>query len=342
MAEFPRKERFAIATGSSDSIKCAIVKLGMEGTMGWGASSANTVTRETPQSIEAALDAARPRIVGKNFSSAQALREALERALSDTPAARAGIDIAFHDALARGIGQSVSEMLGGSNEPVVTDMTIGLMPSADAAAKAQALSGQFRAIKLKAGTDIARDIETVRAVRTAVGPSVRLWCDANQGYDLENAMRFADACADARVEFIEQPVPASDFKLLAKVARESPVPIMADESAKTFDDCSRLLDIGVTLFNIKLMKFGGIRPACELVDLLAESGGRALVGCMGESGVSLAGALHFASANAHVVKWADLDSQFMMAQDACAPLNFRDGMLHPNGPGTGIEMREGF
>ncbi len=260
--------------------------------------------------------------------------------MPNAPAARSGIDIAFHDALAKGIGQSVGEMLGGSDEPVVTDMTIGLMPPGDAAAKAKTLAGQFNALKLKVGSDLERDVETVRVVRDAVGPSISLRCDANQGYDFAKAMRFADACADAKVEFVEQPVAASDFALLAKVAKESPVPIMADESFKSFSDCEKLLDLGISLFNIKLMKLGGIRPACKLVDMLAERGGSALVGCMGESGVSLAGALHFASANAHVVKWADLDSQFMLERDVCGPLDFRDGMMWPRGPGTGIEITE--
>jgi len=221
-------------------------------------------------------------------------------------------------------------------------MTIGLMGCEEAVTKAKALSKDFRALKLKVGADLERDIERMRSVRDAVGSSVRLWCDANQGFDFVRAMKFAEAAAELNVEFIEQPVAAGDIDALAMLARESPVPIMADESVKSIRDYGALLDKGVTHFNIKLMKCGGIRPACKIADLLAERGARALVGCMGESGVSLAGALHFASANPHVVKWADLDSQFMLAKDVCAPLDFRDGMLWPKGPGTGVGLREVF
>ncbi|MFH0815206.1 MAG: dipeptide epimerase [Methanobacteriota archaeon] len=342
MAELPRKERFSIATGSSDTVRCAIVRLSLEGIMGLGASSANSVTAETRESISSSLFVLKAKLAGRNFSSAQILMDFLEREAPAAPAVRAGIDIAFHDALAKGIGQSVGEMLGGSDEPLLTDMTIGLMGSEEAAAKATALAKDFRALKLKVGAEIGRDIETVRAVREAVGPSVRLWCDANQGYDFARAMRFAEAAAENEVEFVEQPVLADDVDSLAKLAKESPVPIMADESVKSMRDYEALLDKGVSLFNIKLMKCGGIRPACKIADILAERGARALIGCMGESGVSLAGALHFASANSHLVKWADLDSQFMLVKDVCHPLDFRDGMLWPKGPGTGSSMREAF
>jgi L-alanine-DL-glutamate epimerase-like enolase superfamily enzyme len=340
--ELQRKERFTIANGSSDAVKCAIVRLSVEGFEGLGASSANSVTGETSESIFSSLSAIKPKLVGRNFSSAQVLRDFMELDIPAMPAVRAGIDIAFHDALARGIGQTVGELLGGSDEPVVTDMTIGLMGRDDAVTKAKALSKDFRALKLKVGADLHRDIERVRSVREAVGSSVRLWCDANQGYDFAQAMKFADAAAELNIEFIEQPVAAGDIDALARLAKESSVPIMADESVKSLRDYEALLDKGVTHFNIKLMKCGGIRPACKIADLLAEREALALVGCMGESGVSLAGALHFASANPHVVKWADLDSPFMLARDVCEPLDFRDGMLWPKGPGTGVELREVF
>ena len=338
--ELPRKERFTIATGSSDFVRCVVVRLGVEGSEGWGAGSANGVTGETVESITAALESLRPKLVGRNFASTQVLREAMERAIPNDPSARAAIDIAFHDALARGIGKSVCRMLGGSDEPVLTDMTIGIMSAEDAASKAKSLSKSFKALKLKVGVDLERDIERVKAVRESAGEKMRLWCDANQGYDFKGAVRFAEAAAELDVEFVEQPVKATKIDAMAKLAKQSPVPIMADESVKSMDDYRLLLDKGIRHFNIKLMKCGGIRSACKIVDLLAEYDAKALVGCMGESGVSLAGALHFASANAHVVKWADLDSQFMIAKDVCPDLDFRDGMLHPKGPGTGVELRE--
>jgi L-alanine-DL-glutamate epimerase-like enolase superfamily enzyme len=340
--ELPRRERFTIATGSSDTVKAVVVKLTVEGVVGYGAGSGNSVTGETSESIRGALETLRANLAGKQLQSTQALREAMERAVPNAPAARAGVDIAFHDALAKAVGKSVCRVLGGSDEPVLTDMTIGISSTDDAVDKAKGLALACKALKLKVGTDLEGDIARVRAVREAVGPGTRLWCDANQGYEESEAARFLEAVAELGVEFVEQPVKADDADALARLARAAPVPVMADEAAKGPTEYGRLLDLGVRHFNIKLMKCGGIRPACKLVDLLKEHGAFALVGCMGESGVSLAGALHFASANSHVVKWADLDSQFMLARDVCAPLDFSEGMLTPRGPGTGIKMREPF
>ena len=63
------------------------------------------------------------------------------------------------------------------------------------------------------------DVERVRAVRAAVGPRIELRFDANQGYSVEQAVRFVEATRAARVELLEQPTPSGEPALLGRVSR---------------------------------------------------------------------------------------------------------------------------
>src|SRR5262249_8479423 len=152
----------------------------------------------------------------------------------------------------------------------------------------------FAWLKVKGGLNVEEDIRRLIKVREAVGSQVRLVFDANQGYSPEQVLRLARESALASLDFIEQPTPKNDLRLLGEVQRDSPVPIMADESLTTVHQALELAcPKRVELFNIKLMKVGGISEAL-LVDAIAESAGiRVMVGCMDEAALAIAAGLHF-------------------------------------------------
>ncbi|MBI5000733.1 MAG: dipeptide epimerase [Euryarchaeota archaeon] len=340
LLELPRRERFVIATGSSDVVRNWLVKVTVDGSTGHGCAAPNSVTRETAEGIETSLLRLRDRLQGHEVDGPTDLSRRMDEALSRASAAKAGLDLAFHDALARGKGQPLAEFLGGKCGPVLTDMTIGIMPLKETVEKARAnVSNGFKALKLKVGTSMKDDVARVLAVRATIGESVALRIDANQGYSERKALRFIEAIKGAGVELVEQPVKAAWWNPMARISAASPIPVMADETVRSFEDVERAFDLGISHINVKLAKCGGIHQAQRIAELARERGGKIMVGCMGESGISLAGALHFASAYSDVVRWADLDSQFMLVRDGCRPLDFRDGMLWPKGPGNGAELQ---
>ena len=111
------------------------------------------------------------------------------------------------------------------------------------------------------------------------------------------------------VEFLEQPTPRQNPAWLWEVQRRTPVPVMADESLTSPRQAlERATGPQVQLFNIKLMKVGGIRQALA-IDAIGEAAGiGTMVGCLDESALAIAAGLHFALARPNVL-YADLDAR---------------------------------
>jgi len=130
--------------------------------------------------------------------------------------------------------------------------------------------------------------------------------DAQQAIEALNKLDKFD------IKFAEQPVPAEDINSLTKVRKNSPIPIMADESVHSPEDALRLIqDEAVDLINIKLMKSGGILKARKIASVAEAAGIPCMIGCMGESEVGIAAGAHFAAAVKNV-QYADLDSDILL------------------------------
>src|SRR2546428_324763 len=88
--------------------------------------------------------------------------------------------------------------------------------------------------------------------------------------------------------------------------------------------------------NLKLMKHGGLYRAAEVNAVCESAGLPTMVGCMGESVVSVAAGLHFALANGNV-RWADLDSHMALVRDVAPALRFEAGdLVAPSTAGLGV------
>jgi L-alanine-DL-glutamate epimerase-like enolase superfamily enzyme len=94
------------------------------------------------------------------------------------------------------------------------------------------------------------------------------------------------------------------------------------------------------MVNVKLMKSGGITGATQAIAVAAAGGLPVMLGCMDESRVSIAAALHLACASPGV-QYADLDGAFDILEDVAAGgFEFKDGFLTPSDkPGLGVEVK---
>jgi L-alanine-DL-glutamate epimerase-like enolase superfamily enzyme len=300
------------------------------------------VTRETPEGVIAALEnAVRPAVLGQDPTCHAAIHRRLKQQLGFQPAALAAIDMAVWDLVGKAANLPLWKILGGSKEKIPTCMTIGILGEEGTVAQAERWVRQgFSWLKIKGGRDVEEDIRRVIKVREAVGGHVHLGFDANQGYSPEQALRLAAGSGPASLDFIEQPTPKQELGMLGEVQRESPVPVMADESLTTAQEALKLAcPKQVELFNVKLMKVGGISEAL-LVDAIAESAGiGVMVGCMDEAALAVAAGLHFALGRPNVL-FADLDSHFSLPDDPSADaVRCRDGFLLPNeSPGLGFDL----
>ncbi len=343
----PLKAEFAVAYASYDRVETIVASVGADnGVVGWGSASPDEeVTGET---IEATLKALTEKIApalmeGHAAPPARLLRTVFDAA-PEAPAARAAADIAIHDLWSKSIGCSLSSLLGAYRTTIPTSVTIGICDESETVERARALIDRgFSILKIKCGKNAEEDIARVKKLREAIGEKMKLRLDANQGYSLDDARKVAAALAPENIEFMEQPTAAKDRESLIAFASESPIPVMADESALDAKDALDLFQAGVPLVNIKLMKCGGVREALRICDIALTLGKKVMIGCMDELPLSMAAAAAVALAHPSVA-YADLDGHIDLEQRVAA-----GGVIVDNGvvsvtdrPGLGVEIRKQY
>jgi L-alanine-DL-glutamate epimerase-like enolase superfamily enzyme len=165
--------------------------------------------------------------------------------------------------------------------------------------------------------------------------------DANQGYEREAFLRFLKATAGLDLELIEQPLPAAQVDELRSLPEIARLRIAADEALRSETDAWTLASAprACGIFNIKLMKCGGIRPALRIATVAELAGIDLMWGCMDESVVSIAAALHAALACPRTA-YLDLDGSLDLARDVAeGGFAIEDGWMRTaERPGLGVKL----
>src|SRR5688572_3691178 len=155
----------------------------------------------------------------------------------------------------------------------------------------------------------------MKAIRAAVGDSIPLRIDANQGWTVEEAIETLNALAPLDIQHCEEPIARWDYMNLPTVRKASPIPIMADESCGDEHDAERLLAIDACdYFNIKLGKAGGIFKALKIVELAKQKNLHLQVGAFMESRLAMTAFAHF-SLCSPLIEHFDFDTALMFKED---------------------------
>jgi L-alanine-DL-glutamate epimerase-like enolase superfamily enzyme len=335
------KEPYVIAYETIHQAENVFLKIETRnGPCGYGCAAPDPqVTKETARDV---LDIAQtmiiPTLEGRDPLRLAAILDHLKSKLNHNPSAMAMTDMALYDLLGKIARLPLFQLLGGFRQRMPTSITIGILPLEETLVKAEAYVRQgFKAIKVKGGRDVDRDIACIQKLSKQLAGKIKLRFDANQGYTSEQALYFAEHTRQTRLEVLEQPTPREDIRSLGRLTRKTEIPIMADESLMNLRDVFRLArrDL-VDMVNIKLMKTGGIREALQVNAVAKAADIRAMVGCMDESALGIAAGLHFALSSPNVTH-ADLDGHLDLLDDPAAnAVVLKDGMLYPSGrPGLG-------
>lgn len=339
----PLSRPYAIAHQATDAAALARVVVTLDGgTTGLGTATPEPlVTGETFARCEGGLRVAAAWLCGLSFTDPRELGGLLRASLPDAPAARAALDMALHDAWGRRRGRPVVDLLGRVHDALPTSITIGVRNVADTLTEAREYLGRgFRLLKVKVGEDVALDVERLARLRELVGAEVPLLADANAGYTFANLREFLDRTRDLDLALIEQPLPRAAADAQRALPPDEVARLVADESLLDTADAERLAAAprAFGTWNIKLMKCGGITPALDIARIAHGDGIALMWGCMDESVIGIAAALHAAFA-CPATRWLDLDGSFDLSRDvARGGFVLRDGVLRPlDRPGLGVE-----
>ncbi|OIJ32555.1 hypothetical protein BK819_11385 [Microbacterium sp. LCT-H2] len=300
----PLARPFVTAVRRTDHLDVVLVEVtDADGRRGYGeAATSWRVTGESPESVTAVVAGTfADAVLGRSVDD-PGLPDALAAAAWGNAAARSAVACALADLAAQHRDEPLAPTLAPHADApprIRTDMTLSVArPAALAATAVEHAAAGFRCLKIKA----SREHDTVAgllAVRAAVGADITLRVDANQAWDAETAIRVIQAAEDAGLglEFVEQPVAARDLDALAAVTAAVDTRIMADESVRTAQDVRDIAVRGAAgLVNVKLAKTGGLREALACVQAARSAGLGIIVGCMMESHVGVAAAVHLAAA----------------------------------------------
>jgi o-succinylbenzoate synthase len=342
----PFKDRFVAADVNAADRHGLLLRLeANSGLVGYG--DASPIGAASPAGVEALaaqLASLAPRLleIGTSGDDFPQLAEAVP-AQSPAPL-RFGVETALCDLRAKENHCPVASLFGGNPQRVpVNALLFSVLPEAIGSEARRAVDLGFKALKLKVGAlSMEEDIARVAAVRQAVGPRIALRIDANQAWSVAQAVEVINRLRPHNIEYVEQPVAASDLRGMAKVRRSVSTPIAADEAIASLDDARRVLEMEAADFFIVKASRTGLVQALAIVDFAQHAGRPVILTSSLESDIGVAAALHLASARGLTRRPCGLATGSLLESTLVStPLSPTEGLLRcPLDAGLGVVIDE--
>jgi O-succinylbenzoate synthase len=320
------------------------VRVDGEGVTGWGECVVEDIPLYSSETVDTAWHVLRdclvPAVLGRTIGRVDEA-VALWARFRGHRMAKAGLESALWDALAKAKGVSLSKFLGGIRDRVPVGVSVGLQASPEALVKKVAghLAEGYNRIKIKIAP--GRDVALVKALRKEF-PVLLLQVDANSAYELGDAAVFK-AMDDDNLLLIEQPLSYEDIYDHSKLQKELKTPICLDESIHSLADARAAVELqSCRVINIKPGRVGGFSESKKIHDFCASVGVPVWHGGMLESGIGRAGNVALASLPNFTLPGDISASRRYYKQDIVEPefVIDRDSMMAvPTGPGIGVEVQ---
>ncbi len=258
--------------------------------------------------------------------------------------ALAGLEMALWDIVGKACGQPVHRLLGGKFQERVNcfGFVQGNEPEKLASDAREWRAQGFDVIYAKVGIGRKRDLTCMEAIRAAIGEEPKLRVDANQAWQVGEAVQMLNALAPLNIDFAEQPVHWTDLDGMARIRAAVPIPLAVDQGCFTeFDALHVIQKNAADVITVGLHEAGGIL-GMKKVAAVASAAGLPICrhGVQGETGItSLAGLQVMATipnqTDGHQVMHQLLENDIVES----GLLKFEAGCLAvPDRPGLGIEL----
>lgn len=319
-----------------------------DGTTGFGEAAAWTVFTGSPEASFAALDRyLRPLVLGQPVGQLRRIMASAEHAVAHCTEAKAALETALLDLCGRIAGVPVWALLGGKCRDTIPLSCSLADPDfeADLRLVERLHADGLRLLKLKVGVqDHAFDMMRMERLRRD-HPDMALRVDYNQGLRPQDAAARVRDMAGMAPDFIEQPVRAGQYALMARLREAIDVPLLADESVFGPEEMLRAIAEGICDgVSVKIMKSGGLTRARRMAGMAADAGLTAYGGDMFETGLAhLAGAHMIAATPAITLGCEFYQARYYLREDILeAAFPIRDGcVVVPDTPGLGIRPDPG-
>lgn len=254
--------------------------------------------------------------------------------------AKATIENALFDLIAKREGVPLHTLLGYDARPIPSGISIGIQDSEAELVEAvmEAVATGYHRVKMKIGRGC--DLARVAAVRERF-PTIALMADANGDYSLNDAdhLRQLDAFA---LTMIEQPLSYSDIYEHSLLQKSLATPLCLDESIHSLADARAAIDLGACrVINIKQGRVGGLMEALRIAEYAASRGVPVWSGGMDETGIGRAVNIHLQTAPFFTIPGDTSETSRYFTRDIVSPpvVLRADGFIDvPAGAGIGVAI----
>jgi len=341
------KEPFVISLGPMDHAQNVVVVIHTnQGITGYGECSPfMTINGESMDTCFVVAQYLAKVLKGKNPENIDECTSVMDKTIYGNSSIKSAFDMALYDIAAQKAGLPLYKYLGGSNnKQIQIDYTISLTnPEKMAGDAVKIVNNGFEIIKVKLGHSKEQDVESIKKIREAVGYDIPIRLDANQGWSAEETPEILESLAPYKIQHCEEPIPRWDFMELAEIRKNSPIPIMADETCCDHHDAKRLIALNACdLINIKLSKSGGIFKALKIAKYAEDANIKIQVGGFLETRLGFTASAHFAMASENIVYY-DFDTPLMMEEDPVEggiKYNANGKVSLPETPGLGAKIND--
>lgn len=275
-----------------------------------------------------------------------AMLDDLAREFAMPPSVRFGLETMFADLAAQAANLSIAAWFAAdAAETVPVNALVAAGSEASEAETLAKIAEGYRTVKLKLlGVGVEDDIARVRRLRDLIGPEIGLRLDANRCYDFNTATTLLSALEAYDIEYVEEPLVATELSRLPELAKRTSVPLALDETVIQRERWQELLAAGAAeVVVLKPTLVGGLAASHRLAAIARSCGADVVVTTMIESGIGTLACLQAAASLQAVSKANGLATLDLFAERTIGnPPVVKDGwMALPPRPGLGTLNRSG-